>query len=409
MRAQVDAREPDDDRDERARRSAAPRAPRAAGRRGAARPRPRPSRRRRPRGQTDMRSRLRRRAGRAGAGAPNAALRDVHAGVGEGDAAEQREPLEPMPSPISTSFVFFGYLVAIDPVTELTAGDRRGVRWSDALETPWLTDLAKVADAARLAAGRRRRAASSTALVLIWRRHGLEGLALLGGLALTYAGVHVAKAAMARPRPLDPLVDAGGFAYPSGHAAYAVCWVAVAVALRHAFPRLAVQAGLLIAGFGDRGRCRAHAHLPARALVLRRRRRLGAGRDVLRARRDGRAGGRLSAQRRAGGGARQRPLTVRRSSSPQTTASTAATKGQKPPITPAIASTMPTTAISAEAARREHEAVGALLARSAREAGGGAAFEISHQRIIARRSDCPRRASLRQPLLIAVAWRTRSR
>jgi membrane protein DedA with SNARE-associated domain/membrane-associated phospholipid phosphatase len=145
------------------------------------------------------------------------------------------------------SFVFFGYLIAIDPVTELTAGDRRGVRWSNALETPWLTDLAKALThlgALPVAGG----ALVLTALVLLWRRHGPEGLALLGGLALTYAGVHIAKAAFGRPRPLDPLVDVSGAAYPSGHAAYAVCWVAIAVALRHAFPRLAVQAGLLIAG-----------------------------------------------------------------------------------------------------------------------------------------------------------------
>jgi undecaprenyl-diphosphatase len=145
------------------------------------------------------------------------------------------------------SFVFFGYVVAIDPITELTAGDRRGVRWSNALEAPWLTDVAKVLTylgALPIAGG----ALIVTALVLMWRRHGLEGLALLGGLVLTYAGVHIAKAALDRPRPLDPLVDTGTSAYPSGHAAYAVCWVAVAVALRHAFPRLAVRAGLLIAG-----------------------------------------------------------------------------------------------------------------------------------------------------------------
>ena len=145
------------------------------------------------------------------------------------------------------SFVFFGYLIAIDPVTELTAGDRRGVRWSNALETPWLTDLAKALThlgALPVAGG----ALIVTALVLLWRRHGAEGLALLAGLVLTYAGVHITKAAFDRPRPLDPLIDASGSAYPSGHAAYAVCWVAVAVALRHAFPRLAVQAGLLIAG-----------------------------------------------------------------------------------------------------------------------------------------------------------------
>lgn len=145
------------------------------------------------------------------------------------------------------SFVFFGYIVAIDPITELTAGDRRGVRWSNALEAPWLTDLAKALThlgALPVAGG----ALLVTVLVLMWRRRGLEGLALLGGLVLTYAGVHIAKAALERPRPLDPLVDAAGSSYPSGHAAYAVCWVAVAVALRHAFPGLAARAGLLVAG-----------------------------------------------------------------------------------------------------------------------------------------------------------------
>jgi membrane protein DedA with SNARE-associated domain/membrane-associated phospholipid phosphatase len=144
-------------------------------------------------------------------------------------------------------FVFAGYLIAIDPVTELTAGDRRGERWSHALESGWLTDLAKALThlgTLPVAGG----VLVLTALALLWRRHGREGLALLGGLALTYVGVHVTKGAFGRPRPLDPLVGASGAAYPSAHAAYAVCWAAVAVALRHAVPRLALQAGLLIAG-----------------------------------------------------------------------------------------------------------------------------------------------------------------
>jgi len=145
------------------------------------------------------------------------------------------------------SFVFFGYLIAIDPVTELTAGDRRGMRWSEALQTQWLTDVAKALTnigALPVAGG----ALVVTALVLLWRRHGREGLALLGGLILTYVVVHITKAAFGRPRPTNALIDASGFAYPSAHAAYAVCWVAIAVALRHAFPRLAVQATLLIVG-----------------------------------------------------------------------------------------------------------------------------------------------------------------
>ena len=145
------------------------------------------------------------------------------------------------------SFVFFGYLIVLDPATTLTPGDRRGLRWAQALEAPWLTHVAKVlTDLGILpvAGG----ALVVTALVLLRRRHRLEGLALLGGLALTFAAVHVTKGAVGRERPPDRLVAASGSAYPSGHAAYSVCWVAVAVALRHAVSQLGARAGLLAAG-----------------------------------------------------------------------------------------------------------------------------------------------------------------
>jgi membrane protein DedA with SNARE-associated domain/membrane-associated phospholipid phosphatase len=145
------------------------------------------------------------------------------------------------------SFVCFGYLIVLDPVTRLTAGDHRGERWSHALQAPWLTDVAKVLTnlgALPIAGG----ALAIAALVLLRRGHRLEGLALLGGLVLAFVAVHVTKGAVDRPRPPAPLVTAAGSAYPSGHAAYSICWVAIAVALRHAFPRLAVRAALLLAG-----------------------------------------------------------------------------------------------------------------------------------------------------------------
>jgi len=145
------------------------------------------------------------------------------------------------------SFVFLGYVIAIDPITELTAGDRRGLRWAADLQAGWLVDVAKAVTqlgSLAVAGG----ALALVALALLVRRHRLEGAALLIGLALTYAGVHVTKALLDRPRPAHPLVDAVGSSYPSGHAAYAICWVAVAVALRHAFPRASVRAALLAVG-----------------------------------------------------------------------------------------------------------------------------------------------------------------
>ena len=66
-----------------------------------------------------------------------------------------------------------------------------------------------------------------------------DALALVAGLALTYAAVHITKDAVDRPRPARALVDVDGAAYPSGHAAYAVTWVAVALAVSRALPNLA--------------------------------------------------------------------------------------------------------------------------------------------------------------------------
>ena len=74
---------------------------------------------------------------------------------------------------------------------------------------------------------------------LAWRHKVRDALALVFGLALTYAAVHITKDAVDRPRPSRALVDTDGAAYPSAHAAYAVTWVAVAVALSRALPNVA--------------------------------------------------------------------------------------------------------------------------------------------------------------------------
>jgi membrane-associated phospholipid phosphatase len=145
------------------------------------------------------------------------------------------------------SFVFLGYVIVLHPVTRHTPGDLRGLHWSADLQAAWLTDVAKALTNLGMlpvAGG----ALVLAALVLLIRRHRLEGLALLAGLGITLAGVQVAKHAVGRPRPPDPLVHASGLAYPSGHAAYAVCWVAIAVALRHALPGLALRTAVLATG-----------------------------------------------------------------------------------------------------------------------------------------------------------------
>ena len=73
------------------------------------------------------------------------------------------------------------------------------------------------------------------------RRGTREGIALVGAYAVTWAVVHIAKAATDRPRPPDPHASAAGMAFPSGHSAYAVALVACAIVLARGGHRLATR------------------------------------------------------------------------------------------------------------------------------------------------------------------------
>ncbi|MGI8594254.1 MAG: VTT domain-containing protein [Solirubrobacteraceae bacterium] len=86
---------------------------------------------------------------------------------------------------------------------------------------------------------------AATAYLLV-RGRLIEALTLLTGMAFTYAGVHLGKATVDRPRPLDPIVETMGSSFPSGHAAYAVAYVAVAVAILRAVPGIVRRTLLMV-------------------------------------------------------------------------------------------------------------------------------------------------------------------
>ncbi|HZJ28553.1 MAG TPA: VTT domain-containing protein, partial [Solirubrobacterales bacterium] len=152
-------------------------------------------------------------------------------------------------------YVFIGYILILDPGS-LTPGDQRGYDWSVAIGSGLLEGVAEVmtrlghlpivAVVVGIAGG-----------VLIARRQALEGLALWWGLVLTAAAVWVLKGAVwaAEPAawPAEGAIErttvpagADSPSYPSAIAAYAVAWVAIALALRHAVARLAQVAVLLV-------------------------------------------------------------------------------------------------------------------------------------------------------------------
>ncbi|HYI18332.1 MAG TPA: VTT domain-containing protein [Solirubrobacteraceae bacterium] len=81
----------------------------------------------------------------------------------------------------------------------------------------------------------------ATTLWAIARRRHYEAFVLPAALLVTWAAVGIAKAALDRPRPADPLVEVSGAAYPSAHAAYAVFYVACAIALVRAGSGLAAR------------------------------------------------------------------------------------------------------------------------------------------------------------------------
>lgn len=145
------------------------------------------------------------------------------------------------------SFGFAGSAILVEedpvPVTDL-----RAFELAASLRTPILNDLAEVVSllGALPVVGA---LALAIVVLLLVRRRVLEAVGLLAASVLTYAGVHIAKLAEGRPRPLGPLVETEGSSFPSGHAAYAVAYVAIAVALARALPWLAGRVAVVAIAF----------------------------------------------------------------------------------------------------------------------------------------------------------------
>ncbi len=143
------------------------------------------------------------------------------------------------------SYLFFG-LGSLVEHRDMLRTDTAAFDVSAELETRWLDDALKfLTDLGALpVAGL---AVALAVAFLAARRRFIEGAALAAGMALTVLAVRIAKAAVDRARPSDGLVATDGASFPSGHAAYAVAYVAIAVAVAHAFPRTIHRAAFVVA------------------------------------------------------------------------------------------------------------------------------------------------------------------
>jgi membrane protein DedA with SNARE-associated domain/membrane-associated phospholipid phosphatase len=127
------------------------------------------------------------------------------------------------------TYVFFGLGRLLGP-EPLAPFDREAFDLGDALYVDAAVDVIRVLTHVG--------SLPVTAVVVIataiWaaRHHrAREGVALVVAHALTFAFVHIAKDTEARARPAGQYSDTEGLAYPSGHSAYAVAYLACAIVM----------------------------------------------------------------------------------------------------------------------------------------------------------------------------------
>ena len=143
-----------------------------------------------------------------------------------------------------SGFVFIAYTDVISSApTLITPGDDFARDVAREIESGFLTAIAKaITVLGKLSVGIAVISIATAGLALL--RRWSEAAVLAVGFAATEAAVYITKAAVDRPRPSDALVHVTGAAFPSGHAATAVAYVAVAViaarAIKHATARVAL-------------------------------------------------------------------------------------------------------------------------------------------------------------------------
>ncbi|MDP9346515.1 MAG: phosphatase PAP2 family protein, partial [Actinomycetota bacterium] len=123
-------------------------------------------------------------------------------------------------------------LVRVEDMRSI-AGDAEAMRLAHALDVDPVVSIVKVVTAlGTFGAAAALIVAASAFLVSRGDRTGPA--VLVPGFLITWIVVRVAKAGADRPRPAGSLVETVGSAFPSGHAANAIAWAAVGVALARA-------------------------------------------------------------------------------------------------------------------------------------------------------------------------------
>jgi membrane protein DedA with SNARE-associated domain/membrane-associated phospholipid phosphatase len=145
------------------------------------------------------------------------------------------------------SYAFVAYTITLAGDISMTPADRELLDLSRNLQESTLVDVAKVfTELASLPV------VASLILIgaglLAWKRRPAELAVLVAGFATIYAGVHLTKNGIDRPRPPDPLVETSGSSFPSGHAAYATTYVAMAFIATRVVSGIVRRTAVLLTG-----------------------------------------------------------------------------------------------------------------------------------------------------------------
>jgi membrane protein DedA with SNARE-associated domain/membrane-associated phospholipid phosphatase len=144
------------------------------------------------------------------------------------------------------TFFFLGHVITEEVLPGIDTG---AADVADELRSQTLVDVAKVVTEL----GSLPVVAAVALLTAAWAlasRRPIDAAALVCGVALSYAAVHIAKAAYGRPRPEDMLADASLSAYPSGHTTYAVTLVVCATVLVRAGTNWALRFAAVTVAIG---------------------------------------------------------------------------------------------------------------------------------------------------------------
>lgn len=131
------------------------------------------------------------------------------------------------------AFVLISYTAVVGAEPGPTPGDATAAEIAEGLRSAWLTDVVKVFTALGSAPVTWPLALVCAAALALRRRWAELGV-LAAAMLLVIFGVHELKALVDRPRPGGGLTGFRGSSFPSGHAAYSVfyVWLAVTAAVR---------------------------------------------------------------------------------------------------------------------------------------------------------------------------------